>query len=287
MAISGTIDPGSILNGSQQSVISAAMDMPVEKLRGSALEKSLAILDVVSNAVTPVSLTEIASALGIPKQTAHRLTAQLLETGLLRRDPHREHYAIGHRAVGIGLAAMTADAGAGPVDAMMRALVDEIGETCNLGVVDRSQVLYIHRVECDWPLRTQLRPGTHVPLHATAIGKLFLAWFPKRTRRRIAEAGLKGFTKNTITDAGALEEQVQVIRERGYSLNNEENMDGLIGIAVPVFGSDGKPIAGLSVHAPVFRLPLARVQEHYRRLQKTADELAAYYNEMSVRNGDE
>jgi DNA-binding IclR family transcriptional regulator len=248
-----------------------------EAWRGSALAKSLAILDVVAARNGPVALAEIAQALDIPRQTAHRLAAQLLETGLLSRDPEKDSYIVGHRAVDLGLAAIRADARSAPVDAILRRLVADVGETCNMGVLDRSQVLYVHRVECDWPLRVQLRAGAHVPLHATALGKLFLAWLPKRTRSRLIEGPLERFTPNTLTGPDALEAQFRTIRERGYSLNNEENMTGLIGIAVPVFGPDGKPVAGLSVHAPVFRLTLARAQEHFRRLSEAADDLAGYY----------
>ena len=85
----------------------------------------------------------------MPRQTAHRLTGQLLETGLLQRDPEKDHYLVGHRAIDVGLAALQAGARIAPVDAILRRLVADINETCNLGVMDRSQVLYIHRVECD------------------------------------------------------------------------------------------------------------------------------------------
>lgn len=261
-------------------------EMTQDAWRGSALAKSLAILEVVAARNGPVALVEIAQALDIPRQTAHRLAAQLLETGILSRDPEKDCYIVGHRAVDLGLAAIRADARAAPVDAILRRLVDDIGETCNMGVLDRSQVLYIHRVECDWPLRLQLRAGTHVPLHATALGKLFLAWLPKRTRSRLIDGPLERYTPNTLTDPAALEAQFGIIRERGYSLNNEENMAGLIGIAVPVFGPSGKPVAGISVHAPVFRLTLARAQEHLRRLQKATGDLADYYREQKHASED-
>lgn len=252
-------------------------DVSQDSLRGSALAKSLAILDVVTASPGPVSLAEIARQLDMPRQTAHRLTGQLLETGLLQRDPEKDHYLVGHRAIDVGLAALQAGARIAPVDAILRRLVADINETCNLGVMDRSQVLYIHRVECDWPLRMQLAAGSHVSLHATAMGKLFLAWLPKRTRERLISGPLERYTDNTITDMPTLEDQFRLIRSRGYSLNHEENMTGLIGIAVPVPDAAGRPIAALSVHAPVFRLPLGRAQEHFQRLKVAADDLAKCY----------
>ena len=97
---------------------------------------------------------------------------------------------------------------------------------------------------------------------------------------------LAGYTPNPLTDPAALEAQFRVIRERGYSLNNEENMTGLIGIAVPVFGPSGKPVAGISVHAPVFRLTLARAQEHLRRLRQATGDLADYYREQKHASED-
>ncbi|MEQ8710660.1 MAG: IclR family transcriptional regulator [Rhodospirillales bacterium] len=252
-------------------------DLSQDSLRGSALAKSLAVLKVVAAGSGPVSLAEIARELDMPRQTAHRLTGQLLETGLLQRDPEKDHYLVGHRAIDIGLATLQAGARIAPVDAIMRRLVADINETCNLGVMDRSQVLYIHRVECDWPLRMQLAAGSHVSLHATAMGKLFLAWLPKRIRQRLIAGPLERYTENTITDRSALEDQFQLIRSRGYSLNHEENMTGLIGIAVPIPDAEGRPLAALSVHAPVFRLPLGRAQEHFQRLKIAAEDLSECY----------
>ena len=109
---------------------------------------------------------------------------------------------------------------------------------------------------------------------------------PKRTRERLISGPLERYTDNTITDMAALEDQFRLIRSRGYSLNHEENMTGLIGIAVPVPDVAGRPIAALSVHAPVFRLPLGRAQEHFQRLKVAADDLAKCY-QTSEKNQEE
>src|SRR3546814_13027722 len=93
-----------------------------------------------------------------------------------------------------------------PRRVILEQIVETVGETCNVGVLDGSQVVYLDRVECDWPLRTQLHAGSRVPLHCTGMGKLFLATLPERARRRIIETlPLRRSTENTITDPERLE----------------------------------------------------------------------------------
>lgn len=154
---------------------------------------------------------------------------------------------------------------------MLDALVAELGETCNIGVLDGGEVLYVDRVECHWPLRVQLRPGSRVPVHCTAIGKLLLAHLGAAQRRQLlATLPLTPFTPNTLVTVPELDRALERIRHDGVSINREEDSLGLNAMAVPVRGSDGKVLAGLAVHAPTARLPLERMLECRTRLEDAA-----------------
>jgi len=250
----------------------------------SALAKALFVVDVLLSEGRPLPLADIARRLGVPRQTTHRLIGQLEASGLVRREPARQYYGLGPRLLGLSIEVLRSAWQSGPVRAIMAELVERVGETCNLGVLDRDTVVYIERVECDWPLRVQLRPGSRVPLHATAIGKLLVAHLPSRARRRIlAAVPLTRYTAKTLTEPDALERQMREIRKQGYSVNDEENLDGIIGLAVPVADAEGKAIAGLSLHAPSVRMSLAQARTNLPDFRRAAAKIEAQIALMSGR----
>lgn len=247
---------------------------------GSALGKALAVLEVLLDEPGPLSLAEIAARTDLARPTVHRMVKQLEEQGLLRRSPGVDGYGVGPRLVELGTRALAAGSRAAPCRRILDNLVRQLGETCNLGVLARDEVIYIERVECDWPLRIQYHVGSRVPLHATGIGKLLLAHLAARERRRLLRVlPLTKLTDRTIIEPDALERELTAIRRQGYAANDGENTQGLIGLAVPIRDPRDKVIAGLAVHAPEARMPLARALEHLPHLNQAARELERLFAE--------
>lgn len=242
----------------------------------SAIQKAIAILEAVGSDLRPLAIPDIAAELDLPRQTVHRVVRQLEEIDLLVRDPSRERYTIGPRFRRLAISAISTWQQTGVTHAILQRLVDEVGETCNIGMLDGNEVIYVDRCECDWPLRVQLKAGSHVPVHCTAIGKLLLAYQDGETRRRvISTAGLARYTKNTITDPKALDSALDEICSQGYSINDQEDAVGLIALAVPVFDPQAEVIAGLAVHAPEARLSIADAKKLLPRFQAAAAEISA------------
>lgn len=252
-----------------------------ERARGSALTKGMAVLELVAEARRPLGLVEITERLGLPKPTVHRIIRQLEAEGLLRREPLRDRYGVGPRLCSLAVNALQASVGGGAVHAILEEVVELIGETCNLGVLDRTEVVYVDRVECDWALRLQLQPNSRLPVHATANGKLLLAFLPERSRRRVlSNADLTAFTPNTITERDRLEAEFARIRERDYSTNDQEFHLGLIGLAVPVRDSRGQVLAGLAIHAPLPRLDIDSALRHLPELREAAARIGSAMEEL-------
>ncbi|MDA0998154.1 MAG: IclR family transcriptional regulator, partial [Proteobacteria bacterium] len=131
-------------------------------------------------------------------------------------------------------------------------------------------------VESNFPLRAELQPGSHVPIHCTGLGKLFLAYLPTRTRKRVIDRiELVGYTANTIITAEALEADCRRIRERGYAVNDQEFHDGIISLAVPMAPDGSHVVAGLALHAPAARMDVTAARKHIPTLKKYADQFAA------------
>lgn len=247
------------------------------KERTSAVQRAFALLEMVVAESRPMSLAQMADRLNLPKPTVHRLASRLEADDLLAREPSGRQYTVGPRLNALAIGTLEAAMQRAPRHAILEALARETGETCNLAVLDGSAVLYLDRVETHWPLRLQLSVGSHVPLHCTASGKLFLSRMPKRTRERLyAAAPFERFTDNTIVDPERMEAELETIRSTGVAVNNQEFMVGLVGIAVPV-ADPAQPehmAAALAIHAPEPRLNATDIQRHLPALRVAAARLS-------------
>ena len=242
----------------------------------TAIQKAVAILETIANENRALSLPDIADQLSLPRQTIHRVVKQLEQIGLVLRDPQRERYRIGQRLNRLALSAISNAQQNKASHAVLQALVADVRETCNVGMLDGHEVVYIDRVECDWPLRVQLSAGSRVPVYCTAIGKLLLAHQDAEARRGIILSGpLKRLTENTITDPDELEANLEEIRLLGYSINNQEDSVGLIAMAVPIRDAHGHVVAGLAVHAPEARLSIPAAKRLLPRFHAAAAKIAA------------
>ena len=229
--------------------------MPRDGHIGSALGKAVLVLETVIDRPGPVSIGALAMWLGLPKQTVHRIVHQLVDEGLLCKSMSGEGYIVAPRLSHLGRRILERAVDEAPVRAILTELVETIGETCNIGILDNNDVLYLERVECAWPLRMQLQPGSRVPPHCTGIGKMLLASLESRARKRlVSNLPLKRYTEKTITDRGDLLAELKRIRRQDFALNDQENTTGMMGLAVPIRDREARVVAGLAVHTPVARL---------------------------------
>ena len=138
-------------------------------------------------------------------------------------------------------------------------------------------MLYFDRVETHWPLRVQLTIGSRVPLHCTASGKLYLSSLPAVQRRRlIAQLDLKRNTENTFTDHDELLAEISKIRAQKIGVDNEEFMQGMIAVSVPIKDQRNRMYGGLALHAPVSRMSLKQARDFVPRLREASAELSAH-----------
>jgi DNA-binding IclR family transcriptional regulator len=243
---------------------------------GSSAERSLRLLSLLANEGRALSLADLAARLALPKGTAHRICTQLLASGFLARDVDERSFIVGPALRRLAFDTLNHGVVRGLRHEVLSELVGKVGETCNFTTLDGTQVLYLDRVEAQWPLRLTLDVGSHVPLHCTASGKLFLAQMPQAARDAlIAELPLQKMTPNTIVTAKGLRAECEHIAEQGYACDREEFIAGLIAVAVPVQGTDGVVRAAIAVHGPVARLTLADAVAQLAALQAAAIRMRA------------
>lgn len=249
---------------------------PPDREGGSAVARTLEVLELLSGAERPRSLAELMELTGLPKSTLHRILVKLEQERMVQREPDGKRYTTGPRLVALAVNALRNSSHRGERHAILQSLVDEIGETCNFTTLDGNEIVYLDRVEAQWPLRMVLQPGSRVPLHCTASGKLFLSLMPARRRHRlIGAAVLRRYTDNTITGPERLEEALQRVREEMVGTDEEEFLAGLSAIAVPVMNPQGQICAAVAVHAPTARMNIAKARAHLPALRRAAAALAA------------
>ena len=236
----------------------------------------LELLDQLARQSKPMALPEVVALTGWPKPTVPRMLALLDGGGWLVRAPDGRRYAMASRLLRLAESVLSNSTQQGVRHAVLRQLVSEVGESCNLTALSGAEVVYLDRVEAAFPLRLELRPGTRVPAHCSASGKLFLAWMAARQRRALLDGlTLTRYTAHTLTERKALESELDAIRRDGYSVDAEEFVEGLVCVAVPVFAPGHRKVrCALALQAPAARMTLVQARLQLPRLQVAAQALA-------------
>jgi DNA-binding IclR family transcriptional regulator len=162
---------------------------------------------------------------------------------------------------------------------VLQRLVHRLNETCNIGTLLNGEVVYLDRVEAEhWPLRLHYTSGSRVPLHCSAIGKLFLALAASPRRKRLLQSlELRRYTDNTITDCARLDAELRQIRKDQVSFDRQEYLVGVVCMAVPVIGTNGEMLAALAIQAPEARMNVQTARRHLPALRSAANELAEIF----------
>ncbi len=227
---------------------------PAGEARVQALDRALGLLEVLARG-TGATLSDLALQAGMAPSTASRLLATLADHGFAEFDEARQEWAVGVGAYRVGNAYLTRTNLVEAAGQVMRDLMQQTGETANLGLPEGAHVVFVAQVETHHAIRAFFRPGTRTEMHASGIGKALLS---QRSRAGVESllrrAGLPGFTANTLTTPEALWRDLERSRARGWALDDEERHLGMRCVAAPVFNAMGEAIAGVSVSGPTQRM---------------------------------
>jgi IclR family acetate operon transcriptional repressor len=236
-----------------------------------SLERALDLLELLADAPGEVSLTGLSSASGLAPSTIHRLVGTLVARGYVRRLPSRR-YVLAPRLLHLAeRASRTLATLARP---HLAQLVDAIGETANLALLDGDSVVYAAQVPSRHSVRMFTEVGRRVPVHCTGVGKVLLAGMdPAEARAVLLRAGMPARTERTVTDPDRLLDELPAIARQGYAVDDGEQEAGVrcLAVAVPATAVP----AALSVSGPEGRLPLEAVPRLVPLLREAAAALAA------------
>lgn len=241
-----------------------------------AVERTLAILEVLAKEGTPMALSDISHKVKLNISTVHRLLNTLISRDFVQQDTQSSKYRLGLKIFEIGNAALyTLDirAAAKPY---LKELVEKCNETANLVILDGSEVVYIDQVESSSIIKMFAKLGSRGPAHCTGSGKVLLAYTSEKELEFLfGNRPLRKFTYKTITDLDELKKELRKIKAQGYAIDDEELEEGVHCVAVPVKNHEGKIIAALSVSGPHARIGSACQNNELTRLvQETAENIS-------------
>ena len=256
----------------------ARSPMHAETAEGAADTPAMrlfALLETIAAKDHLYALQGLVEETGLPKPTLHRMLQQLEAGGLLQREVDGRHYGMGTRLRRLAENLLLNDSLHGARHTVLRQLVEEVGESCNITALSGAEVVYLDRVETVAPLRFYLHPGSRVPVHCSASGKIFLAQMDAPQRRRLLANGkLDAYTPKTLTEPAQIEREIARVKKDGFAIDNEEFLPGLLCIAALVPNASGPSNLCVAVQAPVMRLDLAKAKTLMPALQRAAQALS-------------
>ena len=202
-----------------------------------------------------VTLTDLASDLGQSPATVYRVLVTFQNRELVDFDDRAQLWSVGPGAFLIGATFLRRTSLVERARPVLRSLMQETGETANLGIERNGEVLFVSQVETHSNIRAFFPPGTVSEMHASGIGKALLAFMAEDRRDAILSGQpLTAYTAQTLTHTAALTDDLRKSRDRGYAFDAEEQNEGMRCIAAPVFDAFGEPVAGISVSGPTVRV---------------------------------
>jgi DNA-binding IclR family transcriptional regulator len=254
-----------------------------EPAKSSMAEKVLLILETIAQSEFPLSLETISTSTNLAKPTAFRLLNTLVTQGFIERDPNGRRFQPSAKLLILGINILSVDSIRSQRVAVMKRLVEEIGETSNFNILDGNKVMYLDRVETSAPIRLHVDLGMRVPLHCTASGKLFLSGMTElQVRRSLGNEPFEFYTQQTITNYQKLFPELEKIRQDGYALDESAFLEGFIGIAVPVINSKQKTFATITAHGPAPRMQEKSIEFYIGPLQRAARDIQNSLSEAST-----
>ncbi len=225
-----------------------------------SIMRALSILDRLAECDDGLTLTELARSVSLPPSSAHRILTTLQRHRFVRFEPATMSWLVGVQAFVVGNAfARSRDVVALAIPHLRR-LMAKTGETANFFMLEGEEVICMAQVQSQQAIRAISRPGGGVEMHRSAAGKAILANMPKAEVDRIVEGNtLPRYTEHTIVTQEALLRELVGIRQRGFSIDNEEFSLGLRCIAAPVFDENGAVHAAISLAGPAARITTNRV----------------------------
>jgi DNA-binding IclR family transcriptional regulator len=241
-----------------------------------SLERALAVLDVIREQ-GPMGPTAIAGRLNLDKTTVYRILTTFSKHGWVQQDPENRRYGLGLRPIQYAHGVLSGLRIRNEARPFLEDLRDSTGATVNLGVVDDVRIVCADVVESNRSLRVQFAIGQVIQPHCTALGKAVIAYVPPQDLPAfVGSEPFPSFTENTITDLERLTHELELVRCRGFALDNLEFIEGARCAAAAIFDHRGCVIGGIAISMPTVYVTVAQLEEFSTQVVVAASAVSAH-----------
>jgi DNA-binding IclR family transcriptional regulator len=236
-------------------------------------ERVLRVFELLAHHTEGLTIKEISGKLSFPQSSTSNLIGTLFREGYLSQDSLKR-YKLGPKLIQMGTLAMESLDISSQGTPYLKKLMEDVQETVFMAVLSERELVYVAKIDNNRSIRTTAQPGYRKPLYCTGLGKAFLAFLPENEKNAILDhAELSPITRNTITNRQELEKKLKMFVDIGYSIDDEENEEGLFCLAAPIFGVDKTIQAAISVAGPKERM-VNRKDSIVEKLLQTSKEIS-------------
>lgn len=246
-----------------------------------SVDRSLTILELLSNYNEGLGVTEISGMVNLHKSTVHRLLGTLIYKGFVIQDSSTNKYKLSLKLYELGSKRIENADILKSSRPYTEKLMNTVNEVVHLVIRDENDIVYIDKVEADNTIRMASTIGRRSPLYCTSVGKAMLAYLSDEEIIAVwNNSKIEKKTKYTITDLEVFKRELKEVKEKGYAVDNEENELGVRCIGAPVFNHNGYIEGAISVSGPTIRVTRDRIEEFANEVKKYAQLIS---NELGYR----
>ena len=242
-----------------------------------SLTRGFSILEALAKSGGGLKLTDVAHRVQLPPSTTHRFLSTLERMGYVYQAGDLGLWYVGLQAFTVGTTFLANRDFVAQSHASMHRLMEQAGETANLAILDGTEAVFIAQVQCHEMMRTLVQLGSRVPLHASGVGKaLFAALADQQIDAILKVRGLPRITENTIVVPETMWAALRVIRQRGYSFDDEEHARSTRCVGAAIYDEHAEPLGAISIAGPSTRLADERIRQLGPIVAHIAEELTRH-----------
>ncbi|EHR60439.1 IclR family transcriptional regulator [Saccharomonospora cyanea] len=240
-----------------------------------SLERGLAVIKAFGAGTPQLTLSDVAKATGLTRAAARRFLLTLADLGYVRSDGR--YFGLTARVLELGYAFLSSLSLPEVVQPHLERLSADVHESCSVSVLDGTDIVYVARVAVSRIMTVSIDVGTRFPAHATSMGHVLLAGLDEDALSAyLNEAEFDRLTHRTITSAPSLRAELDVVREQGWALVDQELEEGLRSVAAPIHDKDGKVVAAVNISTHASRTSPEEARTRLLpRLRETAERIEA------------
>lgn len=240
-----------------------------------SVDRSLDILEILSQNIDGLSITEISQKADLHKSTAHRLLKTLRYKGYVQQDDQTNKYELSLKLFELGSKKIEGLDLLSQSKSHTQALSEKLNEVVHLVIRDGNDIVYIDKVEADNTIRMTSSIGRRLPLYQTSVGKAILAQLSLEEVEKVWQASqIEKKTPNTITSWPDFLIELDKVRQAGYAIDNEENELGVRCLGAAIFNHRGEVEGAISVSGPTFRVSLDKLDTIASAVKEEADNIS-------------